>query len=353
MSIFGMGHEVVTSTTKPSSPVVGQLIYCTDTDEYLKYATDVDGVSRWMQAELKPNRNLLINGDMRIWQRGDSINTGGGGASTYAMDRWCFGNNNTSSYNMSKVTNVPSSNFLYSGRLTANTATVYGLNGWEQYIEQANMFRSRGKYLTLSFWVRGSKIYSGATYYVDCGTTADQNPGNGNAFTGSTSLINSSVNITTSWQKVVAVSSIVVPATANVMRVGLPKGVTFVQNDFIEITGVQLEVGTAPSEFEFREFGDELRRCQRYYQAGNLQYVPIGPISYYSSGEFVVPYITPMRTTATVSYSGNAWAAGAGGATAKSGGPAQLGDTLNWRTEMSGGSWTAWYNGSWTASAEL
>ena len=33
-----------------------------------------------------------------------------------------------------------------------------------------------------------------------------------------------------------------------------------------EITGVQLEVGPVATPFEHRSFGDELRRCQRYYQ---------------------------------------------------------------------------------------
>lgn len=266
-SFFGLGSVVGSYSERLalSSPSLGLLFYQSDTDEYLKYATDVDGVARWMKAELKPLRNLLLNGDMWVWQRGTTINAGGGGASTYAQDRWCFGNNNTSSYNMSRVTNVPNSNFLYSARITANTATVYGLNGWEQYIEQLNMIRARGKYVTLSFWVRGSKAYSNASYYVDCGTTTDQNPGNGNAFTGATGLISGTVNITTSWQKVVAVSSVVVPTTANVMRVGLPKS-TFVQNDWIEATGVQLEVGTAPSEFEFVNYSDSLLRCMRYYE---------------------------------------------------------------------------------------
>ena len=33
-----------------------------------------------------------------------------------------------------------------------------------------------------------------------------------------------------------------------------------------ELTGVQFEVGDTPSSFEHRTYGDELRRCQRYYE---------------------------------------------------------------------------------------
>jgi hypothetical protein len=35
--------------------------------------------------------------------------------------------------------------------------------------------------------------------------------------------------------------------------------------DYYDITGVQVEPTSAPSDHEFRDFGEELRRCQRYY----------------------------------------------------------------------------------------
>jgi hypothetical protein len=265
-NFFGLGVTAGSFAERVAmvSPSVGLLFYQSDTDEFLKFCVDDDGVSRWMQAELRPARNLLINGSMGVWQRGSSVNAGGSGISTYAQDRWCFGNNSASAYNMSRVTNVPSSRFLYSGRLTANVASPAALNGWEQFVEQRNMLFARGKYVTLSFWIRGSKSFSGACY-VDTGTTADQMPGNGNAFTGGVTLVSQTVNITTSWQKVVVTSSVVVPTNANVLRVGLPKP-SFVQNDWYEVTGVQLEIGTAHSEFEFLPYERELMSCMRYYE---------------------------------------------------------------------------------------
>ncbi|MFV1090023.1 hypothetical protein QML66_28435, partial [Klebsiella pneumoniae] len=36
-------------------------------------------------------------------------------------------------------------------------------------------------------------------------------------------------------------------------------------NNYIQITGVQLEPGSQASPFEFVRYDDELRRCQRYY----------------------------------------------------------------------------------------
>jgi len=40
-------------------------------------------------------------------------------------------------------------------------------------------------------------------------------------------------------------------------------------SNYWQITGVQLEVGTEATPFEHRSIGDELRRCQRYYEVLN------------------------------------------------------------------------------------
>ena len=46
MSIFGAGHEVVTSTTRPASPTIGQIIFETDTLSYRWYnGTAWEGVT--------------------------------------------------------------------------------------------------------------------------------------------------------------------------------------------------------------------------------------------------------------------------------------------------------------------
>ncbi len=74
------------------------------------------------------------------------------------------------------------------------------------------------------------------------------------------------------------------------------------------ITGVQLEVGTAASDFEFLPFDVNLKRCERYYQksfaygtapADNLQKFEYHSIEPYSSGNMaglISYYRTEMRS---------------------------------------------------------
>ena len=77
-------------------------------------------------------------------------------------------------------------------------------------------------------------------------------------------------------------------------------------NDHMFITGCQLEVGSVATPFEHRSFGDELHRCQRYYQVlvdnGNAK--SFGNATAYNSTSlhFVTPLRPEMRTTPTLDY---------------------------------------------------
>jgi hypothetical protein len=266
MPVFGFGHETCTSTTRPATPSLGQLVYQTDTDEYVKYVTDVDGTNRWMQAIYKPHRRINLNGDFRIWQRGTSRGSGGGGATTFAADRYCFGNNGAAEFVATQQATGPRGDLLYAMRVAANATVTNGLNGVQHLIETADTIPLRGQRLTLSFWVRGSKNdFAGNAYGFESGT-AEANPGVGNGLTGAASLATGTVAVTTSWQKVVLTSTGTVANNAALIRISLPRPTNFVNGDWIEYAGVQLEVGTAPSDYEVRLLSDELARCQRYYE---------------------------------------------------------------------------------------
>jgi hypothetical protein len=66
------------------------------------------------------------------------------------------------------------------------------------------------------------------------------------------------------------------------------------------ITGVQLEVGSSATGFEYRQYGTELALCQRYYQFSTF-----GTTSYPSSGGYARAYASLpviMRTAPTMTF---------------------------------------------------
>ena len=71
-----------------------------------------------------------------------------------------------------------------------------------------------------------------------------------------------------------------------------------------EYTGVQLEVGDTATTFEHRSFGDELLRCQRYYQQfegiSDQAALGFGRSNSTTVAEFNVPLSVPLRASPTL-----------------------------------------------------
>ena len=249
MSIFGAGHEVVTSTTKPSSPSVGQLIYCTDTDEYLKYVS-YGGANRWMQAVLKPNRNKIFNGGFDVWQRGTSSGSAG-----YIADR--FYNDNVTT--VDRQTDVPTNaGFRYSMRHLVSTQQFPIIR---QRIEGLNTANLAGKTLTISFWAKSGTTTAGTgRMYVNFNY-----PNALDNYATKTFIINNfdvDAWVPDATWRFYSFSFLAPAQVSNGLEVEIVRHnsatTTFV-------TGVQLESGSAPSEFEFEPYETTLRKCERYY----------------------------------------------------------------------------------------
>jgi hypothetical protein len=73
------------------------------------------------------------------------------------------------------------------------------------------------------------------------------------------------------------------------------------------VTGVQLEEGSTPTSFEYRQHGTELALCQRYYWktsgTGGNSYPAVGAGGFLSTTTFsaFIPYPVQMRATPTFS----------------------------------------------------
>ncbi len=314
-AFYGLGPTTGTYAERVAlaSPQIGQLFYQTDTDEYVKYVS-YGGTNRWMQADLKPNRNVIINGGMSVAQRGTSFAMNLA-SPYYGLDRWMFvrsGFAAGSTYSQQVTGPTGFSNFLRVQRNSGNALTADNYIG--SSFETVNVRGLQGKYLTVGFWARAGANYSSASgalaLNVRSGTGTDSNyliTG----FTGTASVVSNTVTLTSSWQFFSLTSAAVLSGSATQLAIdisNLPVG-TAGTNDYFDITGVQLESGTAPSEFEVEPFETTLRKCQRYYEQYNYASgvnLPQSPISVDNANrpEFIL-YYTQKRTAPTISISGN------------------------------------------------
>jgi hypothetical protein len=240
-------------------------------------------------------KNIIINGDMSIAQRGTSA-TGKTATGYYTSDRFQTSISSAGTWTQSQSTDVPTGQgFATSLKLDCTTANGSLSSGSElvlrQMIEGQNLqYLKKGtanaESTTISFWVKSNKT---GTYIVEI----DDNDNSRNinksytissadtwekktiTFAGDTSgaLGNdngssfrimfwlaagtdfTSGTLATSWE-----------STTNANRaVGQVNLADSTSNEWY-VTGVQLEAGTAASDFEFLPVDVNLQRCFRYYQ---------------------------------------------------------------------------------------
>ena len=229
------------------------------------------------QGNTAAGKNAVINGGMDIWARGTSVAVAAS-TTAYTTDRWCINTGANEAYTISRqatgdTTNLP--NIQYAARCQRNSGqTGTSVVFFAQSFETINSIPFVGKTVTYSFYARAGANYSAASnalaFYVTYGTGTDQNLLTG--YTGNTSFINSSATLTTTWQRFTY--SATVPTTATELAVSFamtPTG-TAGANDYFEVTGVQLELGSVATAFSRAQgtLQGELNACQRYYYRANI-----------------------------------------------------------------------------------
>ena len=234
-------------------------------------------------------RNRIINGDMRISQRGTSFATLDPAADTYTLDRWAFkGAGTTGRATISQDTDVPNNTFtstLKAVVTTADSSIASGDGAWiTQNIEGFNARDLIGTTFTLSFWVKSPKTG------IHCVSF-------GNASSNRSFVSEYTVNSANTWeQKSVTVAGGLITAgtwdwtngkglsvnfalivgstfqtTAGAWQTGNFFGTSNQVNVFDSLAnsfllgGVQLEAGSVATPFERRSYGQELALCQRYF----------------------------------------------------------------------------------------
>ena len=237
-------------------------------------------------AATNTSRNLIINGAMEIAQRGTSHTTA---AATYLLDRF-YTYTAAANRTISQTTDAPDG-FKHSIKLARDSGTAVNPQYFSQPCESSACVGFAGETITLSFWAKAGANFSPASNYINVGvhtgTGTDQSMMGG--LTGSAVVIGTTNQaITTDWARYSFTSGSAVPTTSNQLVfqiITTPVG-TAGANDWYEITGVQIEIGSAATAFVHESFADTLRKCKRYYESS----YPVGTVPGVAS--FVHGYIS-------------------------------------------------------------
>jgi hypothetical protein len=245
--------------------------------------------------ELVNNRNRIINGDMRIAQRGTSSTTSGYGSVDRFRTNYSGGTVTQSQESLSSGApfELGFHNFYRATNTSVATDTAAHFRVIRTVIEDQDIansgwnYKSSGSYITLSFWVRSSvsqEFYIHLNQGIDeynyassIGTLSANTwtkitktiPGNSNLSFSNDNSSGIEINIVPFWGTNLTTSGSTTDSWYSwngASRVpdmtstwATTSGATF------DITGVQLEVGSVATPFERRPYGAELALCQRYY----------------------------------------------------------------------------------------
>ena len=297
------------------------------------------------------HRNIIINGDMRVAQRGTSSTSSG----FHTVDRFNVQFGGTDEAMTVEQANVASGTtpytlgFLKCLKVTnGNQTSGAGAGDWleiYQYLEDQDIcnsgwnFKSATSYLTISFWVKSSVSQKFAGFFYT--NTAGQ----GDSYTYSYQIDNGSGgNLSAdTWTKITHT----IPGNSSLTfnndnTKGLAVGIfPFDGTDYttpghteetwqqwssgnklkdmdstwwttndatFELTGVQLEVGPVATPFEHLPHSESKRRCYRYCQRGrHISSCLVGtPGTYYFSRGYINLF-TPMRATVSGTLKAATW----------------------------------------------
>jgi hypothetical protein len=320
-------------------------------------------------------RNRIINGDMRIAQRGTAAVTGN---VTFPVDRWQITNSSNASISAQQDSDVPAGQgFSFSAKYTVTTAdaSVTGTEDalFRQLIEGFNTSdlawgTASAKTVTLSFWVRSSVTgtFGGAlknsgntrsypfTYAISSANTWEKKSITIAGETSGTWVADNGIGVRVVFSLGSGSDRV---GTANAWGSANYDGATG-QTQLIStlnatwyITGVQLEVGSVATPFERRDYGRELIMCQRYCEIGRSPYFFANSLSNTSFYLFNTFKVT-KRASATVTTTSQ-WRYWSGGSAVN------YTPTLNGDVDMFlvlGSGLTAaqgLVDGNWIATAEL
>jgi len=278
------------------------------------------------------NRNLIINGAMTVHQRGSNITATG-----YIADRWRFNAANLDQWagDATWETDSPDG-FSRSIKMNTTTAETSFEDGDElsfeirieaQDLQHLDWGTANAKSLTLSFWVKCNKTgtqsihvrvhdagdgYS-TSYSINSVDTWEYKtiviPGN----TAGSIDNDTGIGIWIRWTAADGNIAVTEDAwdTSNSGPYAVSGAMAFgtTIGDYLQLAGVQLEVGETATPFEHRSYGEELALCQRYYyeypKGNTYNIVANGFANTTSNALFHFQFPVPMKDAPVVATTGN------------------------------------------------
>jgi hypothetical protein len=280
-------------------------------------------------------RNLVINGDMAIAQRGTSIVTPTN--TVYLLDRYkYFISGTTAAVTVTQDSDMPAGHIGFSMKIDCTTADasvaagdVAGFHYYVEGFDSAHLAAgtAAAKTITISFWVKSPKtgthgviVKNGAnnraypaSYTVSVADTWEYKTmtvamDTAGGWIGATNGIGLGL-----YFPLIAGSSFTDPADAWVAAecYGINSGVNILDNaaNNFYLTEIQVEVGAVATEFERIPYATQLAKCQRYYYLSNPTNASRnggawGSMYGATTGHITSPFPVPMRTAPTITFGG-------------------------------------------------
>jgi hypothetical protein len=276
-------------------------------------------------------KNRIINGAMVIDQRNAGASVTPSADPTYTLDRWVCQLSQVSKFsvqqNAGSVTPpVGFSNYLgitvgVSANVTVGASDYFLV---QQKIEGFNTSdlgfgTANAKTVTLSFWVRssltgtfGGSLRNSAenrsypfNYTISAANTWEQKSVTiAGDTTGTWIGATNGIGLEVAWSLGVGSTySGTAGAWAGANYANATGSVNLITTNSatLYITGVQLEVGSSATGFEYRLYNQELSACQRYFiemaaQTNVFQSICFGSMYSLTGGSYVIYLPVPMRT---------------------------------------------------------
>ena len=288
-----------------------------------------DSIQNAKFSNIVQSKNIIINGDMSIAQRGTSTTGVTTSDGYYACDRW-YSQTDIGTWTISQSTDVPTGQgFVNSFKMDCTSAGT--INADEVMIRSKNeglnlqylkYGTTNASSLTLSFWIKSNKTGNYYLAIVNNNSTQDRVVSFGYSIDSADTWEKKTITIpgdttrsidntngeelTLYWLFSAAsgftsggVSNTWTNYAANRFANSDLAGLGGSTSDYVNITGVQLEAGTTASDFEFLPVDVNLGRCQRYfYKSSNAN----GTLYNATDAAMNMTFPVTMRAAPTITF---------------------------------------------------